>query len=55
MKLAVRRIGRGEPTRIPDQLALYMVAAAFGTTPDVIREWPADDYLFASQVLGALR
>lgn len=51
----MKRIARGEPTRIPDRLALYMVAAAFGTTPDVIREWPADDYLFAAGILGALR
>ena len=51
----MKRIARGEPTTIPDRLGLFMVAAAFGTTPDVIREWPADDYLFAVSVLGALR
>jgi hypothetical protein len=55
VKLAVRHIARGERTRIPDELAVYLVAAAFGTTPAAVREWPADEFLFARGILAALR
>lgn len=55
MKLAVLHITRGERARIPDELAVFLVAAAFGTTPAAVREWPADDFLFARGVLAAIR
>ena len=54
MKLAVLKITRGERVKLPDELSIFLVAAAFGTTPDAVRAWPADDYLFAVNVLPAL-
>lgn len=55
MKLAVRRIARGEPGAIPSELAIHLVAATYGTTPEAVRRWPADDFLFAAGILAATR
>jgi hypothetical protein len=44
VKLAVRRIGRGEPSRLPIRYEVALVAAAHGTSPEDVRDWPADDY-----------
>ena len=51
MKLAAIKVGRGEPTTIPDRLAFHLVAKAYGTTPEAVREWPVDDYLDAREFL----
>lgn len=51
----MRRIGRGDPATIPDRLGFHLVAAAYGTTPAAVREWPADDYLDAKAFLGVTR
>jgi hypothetical protein len=32
-----------------------MVAARYGTTPDRVREWPADDFLDAMNFLEVTR
>ena len=47
------KIGRGEPTSIPYRLAVHMIAAHYGTTPDDVRDWPADDFLDAWAMLAA--
>lgn len=47
----MRRAARGEPTKIPDRLGFHLVAARYGTTPEAVRDWPADDYLDAKQFL----
>lgn len=52
MKLAVRRIGRGEPSRLPIRYEVVLVAAAHGTTPADVREWPADDFYDALAMLA---
>jgi hypothetical protein len=53
MKVAVSKIGRGDPATIPDRLAFHLIAARYGTTPAAVREWPADDYLDARAFLAA--
>lgn len=49
------KIARGEPTSIPNPLAIHLVAAAYGQSPAQVREWPADDFTLARAVLEAVR
>jgi hypothetical protein len=51
MKLAAIKVGRGEPASIPHRLGYHLVAKAYGTTPEAVRDWPADDYLDAREFL----
>lgn len=52
MKLTAIKIGRGELVdSIPDRLAFHVVAKAYGTTPEAVRDWPVDDYLDACAFL----
>ena len=53
MRLAAIKVGRGERTGIPDRMAIHLVAARYGTTPAAVREWPADDFIDAWNLLGA--
>jgi hypothetical protein len=43
VRLAVRKIARGEPARLPARYQLVLVAAAHGVSIDEVRDWPADD------------
>ena len=52
MTLALYRYGEGERTRMPLRVRYHMVAARYGTTPDKVREWPADDFMDAMAFLG---
>ena len=51
MKAAVRKAGRGEPTRLPARVMVHVIAARYGTTPAAVREWPADDFMDAESFL----
>lgn len=46
------RYADGQITRLPYRLRVHMVAARYGTTPQAVREWPADDFLDAMNFLG---
>jgi hypothetical protein len=52
MKLALHRYGNGEQTRMPLRIRWHMVAARYGTTPEAVRNWPADDFIDACAFLG---
>jgi hypothetical protein len=49
------RYTNGQPTRLPPRVLVHLVAARYGTTPEAVREWPADDYLDACAFLGVTR
>lgn len=36
----------------PFWVRVHMVAARYGTTPEAVRQWPADDFLAACNLLG---
>lgn len=42
----------GKPTKLPLIVKLHMVAAQYGQTPEQVRDWPADDFLMAMNLLG---
>lgn len=42
----------GEQAVIPYRLAVHMVAARYGTTPVRVRDWPADDFSDAVNMLS---
>lgn len=42
----------GQPVKFPTRVLVHMVAARYGTSPDEVRDWPADDFLDAVQFLG---
>jgi hypothetical protein len=52
MKLALYKYSQGERTVMPLRVQYHMVAARYGTTPDAVREWPADDFLDAIEFLA---
>ena len=52
MKLAIYRYGEGEQVRMPLRVRYHMVAARYGTTPEKVREWPADDFMDAMSFLS---
>ena len=37
---------------LPFRVKCHLVAARYGTTPERVREWPADDFLDAVSLLG---
>jgi hypothetical protein len=49
------RYTAGKPTRLPARVLVHLVAARYGTTPEAVREWPADDYLDACAFLGVTK
>jgi hypothetical protein len=51
----VHKYANGEPTKLPLRLRYHLVAARYGTTPDKVREWPADDFADAVSFLGVTR
>lgn len=55
MTAALLRLQAGERTAIPHQVAVHLVAARYGQTPDQVRAWPADDFLAALNFLGVTR
>jgi len=55
MRTAVRRIAAGKRSSLRGELALHMVAAAYGQSPAAVRSWPAADYLNALEYLPATR
>lgn len=46
------RYQEGQPTRLPIRVMVHMVAARYGTTPEAVRDWPADDFLDAVSFMG---
>ena len=46
------RYVNGKPARLPPKVLVHMVAARYGTTPEAVRHWPADDFLDACNFLG---
>ena len=52
MKAALLRYRDGKASRMPTRVLVHIVAARYGTTPDRVREWPADDFLDACNYLG---
>lgn len=40
---------------MPHRALVHMVAARYGTTPEAVREWPADDFLDACNFLPLTR
>lgn len=52
MKAAVRRYTEGTRTRLPVRLSVHLVAQSYGQTPASVREWPADDFLDALNLIG---
>jgi hypothetical protein len=46
------RYAAGQPTKLPHRVLLHIVAARYGTTPEAVRDWPADDFLDAVAFLG---
>lgn len=55
MRTAVRNIARGKKATLRGELAVHMVASAYGQSPEAVREWPAEDYLNALEFLPAVR
>ena len=48
----MHRYTNGAPTALPARALVHMVAARYGTTPEAVRDWPADDYMDACAFLG---
>lgn len=46
------RFAEGKPTRLPFRVLAHCVAARYGTTPEQVRGWPADDFVDACSFLG---
>jgi hypothetical protein len=44
MMRALLKYAEREPGPVPFRLGVHLVAARYGTTPDDVRAWPADDY-----------
>lgn len=38
--------------KFPARVLVHMVAARYGTTPEGVRDWPADDFFDAVAFLG---
>jgi hypothetical protein len=51
MRAALLRAAAGKPTALPLRVQYHVVAAHYGTTPDRVREWPADDFTDAMAFL----
>lgn len=47
----MRRLANGDRTKVPYRLRVHLVAARYGTTPEQVREWPADDFMDACSFL----
>jgi hypothetical protein len=45
------RYSEGKATRLPTRVLYHVVAARYGTTPEAVRGWPADDFLDACWML----
>lgn len=52
MKLALYKMTKGEPTKVPLRISWHVIAARYGTTPADVREWPADDFIDALAFIG---
>lgn len=46
------RYEKGERVTFPHRVLVHMVAARYATTPEAVRDWPADDFLDAVNFLG---
>lgn len=46
------RYQAGTPTRLPHRVQIHLVAARYGQSPEQVRDWPADDFIDACQLLG---
>lgn len=55
MKAALKRAARGEPVKLPTRVLFHIVAATYGTTPEAVRAWPADDFADACSFLQVTR
>lgn len=37
-------LAKGDRAAVPFRLRVHLVAARYGTTPEAVRAWPADDF-----------
>jgi hypothetical protein len=51
MRAALIRAAAGKPTTLPLRVQYHVIAARYGTTPDAVRQWPADDFTDAMAFL----
>lgn len=48
-------VREGQAAAFPDDVAVFLVAAAYGQTPASVRRWPADDFARACGLLELTR
>lgn len=53
MRTAVEAVARGERTILPFRLQVHLVAARYGLSPAIVRQWPASDFTDAVAMLPA--
>lgn len=44
-------LGENGKAKVPHRVMFHIIAARYGTTPEAVRAWPADDFLDACQFL----
>jgi hypothetical protein len=49
----VKRYTRGDRAALPLEVRVHLVAARYGTSPELVRDWPADDFSLACALLEA--
>lgn len=49
------QVREGQAATFPDDVAVHLVAAAYGQTPASVRRWPADDFGKACALLELTR
>lgn len=52
MRAALLRYAAGEKAKLPVRVLYHLVAARYGSTPEKVRDWPADDFVDAVAFLG---
>lgn len=55
MKAALLRYAAGKPTRLPPRVTTHLVAAAYGQSVEDVRDWAADDFMDAMNLLEYTR
>ena len=46
-------VARGESVTLPFRLQVHLVAARYGQSPAMVRQWPASDFMEAVAMLPA--
>lgn len=47
----MKRFARGDRAVLPPRVLYHIIAARYGTTPELVRSWPADDFIDACSFL----